>query len=84
MEKEKFLEKWGYQPATGLEGAMIDVKAQLEKDLDDLELTDQVLEKMALLHYPEIGHRVYQIYIADLKEKRDKSLILSRQTNRNL
>jgi hypothetical protein len=84
MTREKFLEKWGYQPATGLEGAMIDAKAQLEKDLDDLELTDQVLEKMALLHYPKIGHRVYQIYIADLKEKRDKSLILSRQTNRNL
>lgn len=36
MNKQEFLEKWGYQSGIGYGHTLFDCKNQLEKDLDDL------------------------------------------------
>ena len=36
MNKQEFLEKWGYTPIEGYGGALFDFREHLEKDLDEL------------------------------------------------
>ncbi len=36
MNKQEFLEKWGYQIGNGYGQALFDCKQQLEKDIDEL------------------------------------------------
>lgn len=36
MNKKEFLEKWGYQPATGYGSALFDCRNRLEEDLNEL------------------------------------------------
>ena len=38
MNKQEFLEKWGYTPIEGYGGALFDFREHLEKDLDDSDI----------------------------------------------
>ena len=40
MNKQEFLEKWGYTPIEGYGGALFDFREHLGKDLDELIRTD--------------------------------------------
>jgi len=40
MNKQEFLEKWGYTPIEGYGGSLFDFRDHLEKDLDELITTD--------------------------------------------
>jgi len=62
MNKQEFLEKWGYTPIEGYGGSLFDFRDHLEKDLDELIIPMKSLPENPIIHSNCIGCELFKWY----------------------